>query len=243
MSSSEELKLIVNGKRLDGRKLDELRPTTITAGVLNRADGSAYVEMGNTKVIAGVYGPRTLHPRHMQNIERAVLRCKYTMAPFSVSDRKRPGPDRRSTEISMVIANAITPVLDLSDFPKTGIDVFIEVLQADASTRVAGLNAAAVALADAGIEMKDLVSSVSVGKIDGKVVLDIAGDEDCFGDTDMPIAILPRTGDITLLQLDGNLSLDEFKEAIALARKGAKDIYALQVKALKERYSHDRIIE
>ncbi len=243
MQASEELKLIVDGKRLDGRAVDEIRPTTIKAGVLNRAEGSAYVEMGNTKAIAGVFGPRPLHPRHLQKTERGVLRCKYTMAPFSVDDRKRPGPDRRSTEISMVTANAIYPVLDLSEFPKTGIDVIIEILQADASTRIAGLNAAVVALADAGIEMKDLVSSVSVGKIDGEIVLDVAGDEDCFGDTDMPVAMIPRTGEVTLLQLDGNLSMDEFEKAFSLARKGVKEIYSLQVNALKERYSHDRIIE
>lgn len=243
MQATEDLKLIVDGKRLDGRAFDELRPTKIKAGVLNRAEGSAYVEMGNTKVIAGVYGPREVHPRHLQKSDTAILRCKYTMAPFSVDDRKRPGPDRRSTEISMVIANAIAPVINLAEFPKRGIDVFIEVLQADASTRVAGLNAASVALADAGIEMKDLVSSVSVGKIDGEIVLDVAGVEDCFGDTDIPVAFLPRTDEITLLQIDGNLSLAEFEKSLSLAKKGAKEIYSMQINALKERYSHDRIIE
>ena len=210
--------------------------------MLTRADGSAYIEMGKTKVLAAVYGPRALHPRHLQDMEEAVLRCRYSMAPFSVEDRKRPGPDRRSIEISMVISNALRPVLDLNEFPKTGVDLFIEVLEADASTRVGGINAASVALADAGIPMKDLISSVSVGKVDGQLVLDINGIEDNFGETDMPVAVSPRTGAITLLQLDGDLSRDEFKEALSLARKGVSKIYEMQKKALKERYSYDRVI-
>lgn len=238
----EPEKLFIDGKRLDGRAVDELRPTKIEAGVLKRADGSAYVEMGKTKVLAAVYGPRVMHPRHAQDPKEAVLRCRYSMAPFSVEDRKKPGPDRRSVEISKVTRESLSPVLTLGDFPKTAIDVFVEVLQADASTRVAGINAAAVALADAGIPMKDLVTSVSVGRIDGTLVLDVAGVEDNFGETDMPIAMLPRTGKITLLQLDGNFSLDEFRQAFALARKGVAAVYELQKKALKERYSHDRIV-
>lgn len=239
---AEPEKLIVNGKRLDGRGLDELRPIKLEAGVLKRADGSAYMEMGGTKVLAAVYGPRALHPRHLQDPAEGVLRCRYSMAPFSVDDRKRPGPDRRSIEISKVTRECLRPALALEDFPRAGIDVFIEVLEADASTRVGGINAAAVALADAGIEMLDLVTSVSVGKIEDTIVLDLNGIEDNCGEGDMPIAMLPRTGKITLLQFDGNLTLEQFNQAFKLARKGITEVYELQKKALKERYSHERIV-
>jgi len=92
----KEMKLIKSdGRRLDGRKADELRPVRIEAGVLRRADGSAYIEWGGNKVLAAVYGPREAHPRHLQDPARALVQCRYNMAPFSVSDRKRPGPDRR----------------------------------------------------------------------------------------------------------------------------------------------------
>lgn len=230
-------KLLIDGKRLDGRAPDELRPLKIKAGVLERADGSAYVELGNNKVFAAVYGPREMHPRHDQQPDSAVLRCRYSMAPFSVEDRKRPGPDRRSMEISKVTREALEPVLFLELYPRSVIDVFIEVLQADAGTRTAGINAAAVALADAGVPMRDLVSSVAVGKIDGTIILDLMKEEDQFGTTDMPVAIIPRKKVVTLLQMDGHFTKEEFKQALDLAFKGCEKIYEVQRQALKEKYA------
>lgn len=230
-------KLIVDGKRLDGRTPDELRPLKIEAGILKRADGSAYVELGANKVLAAVYGPREMHPRHRQQPDTAVLRCRYNMAPFSVEERKRPGPDRRSVEISKVTREALDPVLFLKLYPRSVIDVFIEILQADAGTRTAGINAAAVALADAGVPMRDMVSSVAVGKVDDKIVLDLTKDEDQWGTTDMPIAMVPRKKLITLLQMDGHFTKEEFGQALNLAFKGCEQIYGVQRQALREKYA------
>ncbi len=229
-------KLIVDGKRLDGRMPNELRPLKIEAGVLKRADGSAYVELGENKVLAAVYGPKEMHPRHDQQPDTAVLRCRYNMAPFSVEDRKRPGPDRRSVEISKVIREALEPVLFLKLYPRSVIDVFIEILQADAGTRTAGINAASVALADAGIPMRDLVSAVAVGKIEDTIVLDLTKEEDQLGTTDMPMAIVPRKQLVTLLQMDGHLTEDEFKRALDLGFQGCAQIYEVQRQALREKY-------
>jgi len=230
-------KLIVDGKRLDGRALDELRPIKIEAGVLKRADGSAYVELGMNKVLAAVYGPREMHPRHNQQPDTAVLRCYYNMAPFSVDDRKRPGPDRRSVEISKVTREAFEPVMFLELYPRSVIDVFIEVLEADAGTRTAGINAAAVALADAGVPMRDIISAVAVGKIDGTIVLDLAKEEDQWGTTDMPVALMQRKKMITLLQMDGHFTEEEFKQALGLAFKGCEQIYEVQRQALRKKYA------
>ena len=225
------------GMRLDGRKLDELRPIKIEAGVLDRADGSCYLEWGDNKVIAGVYGPREVHPRHMQNPLRGIVRARYNMTPFSVSERKRPGPDRRSTEISKLISEALENVVLTDRFPRTTVDVFIEVLEASAGTRCAGLTAASVALADAGIPMKDLVPSVASGKIDGKVVLDLGKEEDNFGEADVPFAMVPRTGEVVLLQMDGHLTQDEFEQTLEMNRKASLEIYEIQKAALVKRYS------
>ena len=230
-------KLIENGKRLDGRVPDELRPLKIEAGILERADGSAYVELGANKVLAAVYGPREMHPRHRQQPDTAVLRCRYNMAPFSVDERKRPGPDRRSVEISKVTREALEPVLFLELYPRSVIDVFIEVLQADAGTRTAGINAAAVALADAGVPMRDMVSSIAVGKIDDTIVLDLTKDEDQWGTTDMPIAMVPRKKLVTLLQMDGHFTKEEFGQALGLAFKACEQIYGMQRQALREKYA------
>ena len=230
-------KLIIDGKRLDGRLPDELRPLKIQAGILKRADGSAYVELGENKVLAAVYGPREMHPRHLQQSDTAVLRCRYNMAPFSVDERKRPGPDRRSTEISKVTREAIGPVVFLELYPKSVIDVFIEILQANAGTRTTGITAASVALADAGVPMRDLISAVAVGKVDDPIVLDLNKQEDNWGTSDMPIALMPRKKLITLLQMDGHFTDEEFKQALGLAFKGCEQIYEAQKQALRERYS------
>ena len=230
------IKLIQDGKRLDNRSLDELRPIKIEAGVLHRAEGSCYLEWGGNKVIAAVYGPREAVPRHTQNPLRAIVNARYNMAAFSVDDRKRPGPDRRSREISKVISEALENIIILERYPRASIDVNIEILDAEAGTRCAGLTAAAVALVDAGIPMKDIPVACAAGKIEGQVVLDLGKDEDNYGQADLPIAISPRTGQILLLQMDGHLTLDEFNQALDLAIKGCYTISEMQKKAIIEKY-------
>jgi exosome complex component RRP41 len=234
-------KLIKNGKRRDGRKFDELRPIKIESGVLHRAEGSCYLEWGGNKVLAAIYGPREAVPRHTQNPLRAIVNARYNMAAFSVDDRKRPGPDRRSREISKVISEAFENIILLEKFPRASIDVSIEILDAEAGTRCAGLTAAAVALVDAGIPMKDIPVACAAGKVDGEVVLDLGKEEDNFGDADLPIAIAPRTGEILLLQMDGHLTQNEFNKALDLAIKGCKTIAELQKKAILGKYQ--KIIE
>ncbi len=238
MGEEADVKLInEEGLRIDGRKLDELRPIKIEANVLKRADGSAYLEWGGNKILAAVYGPREAHPRHLQDPTKALVQCRYNMAAFSVMDRKRPGPDRRSVEISKILSEALEYVIFTEQFPRTSIDVFIEVLQADAGTRCSGLTAASVALADAGIPMKDLIVSCAFGKIAGKVVLDLLKDEDFNGDADVPMAIVPRTEEVVLLQMDGHLTVEEFNEGLTMTVNACKYIYDLQREALRERYS------
>ncbi len=223
--------------RYDGRRFDELRPISIQAGVLKRADGSAYVEWGSNKVLAAVYGPREVHPRHLQNPARAIVQARYNMASFSVGERKRPGPDRRSQEISKIISEAFTSVVFVEQFPRTTVDIFMEVLQADAGTRCAGLTAASVALADAGVPMRDLVPAVASGKVEDVVVCDLNKEEDNCGQADVPCAILPRTGEFLLLQMDGHLTYDQLMQAIEYNKRAARVIYELQKEALRKKYS------
>jgi exosome complex component RRP41 len=238
MGDNIDLKLIdENGIRLDGRKFDELRPIKIEANVLKRADGSAYLEWGGNKILAAVYGPREAHPRYLQNPMKAIVQCRYNMAAFSVGDRKRPGPDRRSTEISKILSEALDYVIFTEQFPRTSVDVFIEILQAEAGTRCSGLTAASVALADAGIPMKDLIASCAFGKVDGKVVLDLGKEEDNYGQADVPIAIVPRTQEVVLLQMDGHLTKEEFTQGLDMGISACKNIYGLQREALKNRYA------
>ncbi len=230
---NENIELIKDGKRLDGRGFDEIRKISMKIGVLKRASGSAYIEWGKNKVLAAVYGPRELHPKFLQNPTRALLRCTYNLAPFSVDDRKKPGPDRRSVEISKVTAEALESVVMVERYPNTVVDVFIEVLQADAGTRCVGLSAASLALADAGIPMKDLVAACAAGKISGEIVVDLMKEEDNYGECDLPLAVIPRKKEAVLLQMDGKLTKEEFRKAYNLAFDGAMKVYEMQREILK----------
>ena len=223
--------------RADGRAYDELRPIKIKAGVLKRADGSAYVEVGGNKILASVYGPRETYIRRLLKPNTGVIKVRYNMAPFSVDDRKKPGPDRRSNEISKIAADALRPALMLESFPRSMVDISIEIIEAEGGTRCAGITAAAVALADAGIPMRDIPVGCAAGKMNGDIVLDLSEKEDKEGQADVPIVILPRTGEITLLQADGKLTEEEFEEALDLAMEGCMRISKIQEEALKERYN------
>ena len=123
-----------------------------------------------------------------------------------------------------------------SDFPGSEIDIFIEILQGDGGTRAAGLTAASVALANAGIKMKDLVYAVSAGRIGDHVTLDFDMIEDNYSDADMPMAIAPRNNELLLLQMDGGLTIEQFDEAVKMAIGAGKTISALQRDALKRVY-------
>jgi exosome complex component RRP41 len=236
MNEKPEKLIDKKGLRLDGRKADELRPLKLEVGVLPNADGSAYIEHGKNKILVGVFGPREMHPKHLSLSDRMVLRCRYHMAPFSVQERKSPAPSRREVELSKVIRESLEPSVFVDLYPRTGIDVFIEVLQADGGTRCAAITAASLAIADAGIPMRDLVVACAAGKIDDTVVLDLMDTEDKVGAADVPVAFMPNLNAITLLQMDGVLAPEEFEEALNMAVEGCKKIYTMQKDALRNKY-------
>jgi len=221
-----------DGKRLDGRAVDEMREVEIKAGILPAAEGSAWVKHGLNIAVVAVYGPMEAHPRRIQRQDRAVLDVRYNMAPFSTSDRIRPGFNRRSREISKVTAEALESVVLVERFPRSKIRVEIEIPAAEAGTRCVGITAASVALADAGIPMKDLLVGVASGKIDDIVVLDLDKAEDNYGQADLPMGIMPNTGEIAFLQMDGDLSPEEYELATEYNFKAAHEIHGLMKQAL-----------
>ncbi len=224
-------------KRIDGRDLNELRPIKIIPSVIGRADGSAYLEWGHNKVIVAVYGPRELLPKHLSDPTKGRVTFTYRMAPFSVSERKNPKPGRRDIEISKVVGEALSHTVMLEEFPGMTVDVYAQILDADAGTRVSALTAAAVALADAGIPMKDLIASVSVGKANGNILADLTkSEEDAPDAVDMAFAMLPNSEEVVLLQMDGVLSEDEYDKAIKIAKEKCQEIRGMQVDALKSKF-------
>ncbi|MEM3051928.1 MAG: exosome complex exonuclease Rrp41 [Candidatus Caldarchaeum sp.] len=225
-----------NGLRVDGRRPDQLRPVKMEVGVLEKTDGSAYVEVGGTRIYAGVIGPKEVHPKHLELPDRGVLNCRYHMASFSVDERKPLGMTRREIELSKIIREALETVVLLEEFPRMMVDIFVEVIQADGGTRTAGITAASLALADAGIPMADIISATAVGKVEGTLVLDINEIEDKYGEADMPIAMATQLNSIVLLQLNGRMTADEVDRGFEMAQSAIRKLRDMQVEALKRRY-------
>ncbi len=234
--------------RLDGRKMNETREITAKAGVIKKADGSAYFKIGKTWAYAAVYGPRDLHPRFMQNPNKGIIRFSYIMMPFSgMGERIRPGPNRRAKEISMVSQKALNSVVNLDDFPNTVVDVVVELAQADAGSRCAGICAASIALADAGIPMTDMVAAVAAGIVDNTVCLDLDYEEEHYPEfakekvdsehvADIPVACIPGTGEVTLLQMDGIINSKQLIDAVELAKNKCAEIVEIQREAVRARF-------
>lgn len=234
---NNDIHLLVNGKRLDGRSPGDLRSIKILPSVIKNAPGSAYIEWGNNKIIAAVYGPSEALPRHTADPVRAVLKCRYMMAPFSSSEEHgRVGMNRRAIEISKVTAEVFKNVVLLDQFPGTEINLYIEVLQSDGGTRAAGITCASVAMALSGIPMKDMPYSISAGRVGDEIILDLDKLEDNYSDADMPVAILPRTGSVALLQMDGSLTKEQFNRAMKMIEKSGAAITKIQCDALRSQY-------
>lgn len=235
--SSGKVELIIDGRRVDGRSPEELRNLRIEVGVIAEADGSSYVEWGGNKILCGVYGPRECIPRHDSSPYHSIVKCRYMMSPFaSLEEHSRSGPSRRSNELSKVIREVFENLVIAEKFPNTQIDVYIDVLQAEGGTRTASITAAAVALANAGIPMKDMVSAVAVGKAGNVLLVDLGKMEDNFGQSDMPVAISHRDKKILLLQMDGLLTKDEVVQMIDMVERSCDNVHNIQAEALRKFY-------
>jgi exosome complex component RRP41 len=225
-----------DGKRLDGRDVKDLRRVKLEVGVLPQADGSAYIEMGNNKIIVAAYGPREIHPKHLSLPDRLRVRAEYRLATFSVNERKSPAPKRREIELSKMIQEALEPSIFTEKFPRSTIDLYILVLDADGGTRAASITAASLALADAGLPLRGLVSSVAAGKVGDKIVLDLSDEEDKYGSGDLPIAMISQNKEITLLQADGQFTPEEVRLSVELAMEGCEQLYIMQRDVLLAKY-------
>ena len=109
-------------------------------------------------------------------------------------------------------------------------------MDADGGTRCASTTVAALALADAGIPMRSLVSAVAMGKIDGELITDLSGIEDKAGEADLPCAITWFNEELSLLQFDGTMDIKEFSECLVLAKEALNKIHEIQLEALKKKY-------
>ncbi|CAM0908770.1 unnamed protein product [Alopecurus aequalis] len=190
----------LTGFRVDGRRPNEMRQLKGEVVVVAKADGSALFEMGNTRVIAAVYGPREVQNRSQQvNSKEAFVRCEYRMAEFSTGDRRRkPKGDRRSTEISLVIRQTMEASILAHLMPHSQIDIFVQVLQADGGT--------------------------SAGYLCSTPLLDLNYIKDSARGPDVTVGILAKMDKVTLLQMHAKLPMDTLETVMDLATEGCKAI-------------------
>uniref|UniRef100_UPI00358F9A6C exosome complex component MTR3 n=1 Tax=Myxine glutinosa TaxID=7769 RepID=UPI00358F9A6C len=229
--------LDAQGKRADGRGADELRPLFYRAGLLNQAKGSAYVEMQGTKVMCAVYGPREV-PRREDFSFNGRLVFDVHFAPFSRPKRLPPAhgaPEER--ELSSAITKALEPAVCLQHFPKAQVDVFASVLQDDGSAAAAAITAASLALADAGVQMYDLVLGCGLRFSTGRCLLDPTAAEEfpgssgpaagvAGGEGALTVALLPSLGQLSALMGSGEwCGVQEVRQAVQAAMAACQRLY------------------
>jgi len=233
MSKTEYINVV--GLRQDGRRPDEPRRTRCSFSVSSHVDGSACFEQGLTKVVAVVQGPRQVRNWSDAQHDRAVVRCEYAEAAFASSERKqRRGGDRAWTEAALAIQQTFEAVLMLELYPRTQIDIFVTVLHGDGGKLSASINAVSLALVDAGIAMRDFVVSCNCGFLQQTPLVDLNFSEESADGPDLPVAIFAKTEEVTLLQMNSKVPIEVFEELLALATRGAQQIYDVLKNEVRE---------
>ncbi|CAD6194697.1 unnamed protein product [Caenorhabditis auriculariae] len=219
-----------HGFRQDGRRSSQIRNINTRLGLNKSAEGSSYIEHGNTKVLCAVYGP--YEGKASRRVEdRCVINCQYSMTTFSGLERKkRPRGDRKSTEMARLLEKAFESVVITESFPRSQIDIFCEVIQSDGSNLAACVNAASLALADAGIPMKGLASAVTCGVIEGNPVVDLASREENDLMPRITLATICGRDEVVLVELQNRLHVDHLPTVMETAKATCADVYeCLQV--------------
>jgi exosome complex component RRP41 len=216
------------GLRSDGRKPHEIRKISCSLGVFEQADGSAYLELGNTRVLAAVYGPHEIRTsRSTRNLhDRAYINCQYSMATFSTGERKRrPRGDYRAAEISSNLREIFDTAILTELYPHSQIDIFLEVLQSDGSNYSACVNAATLAIIHAGIPIKDVVCACSAGYINDIPIVDVSHLEEYIGSAPiLTIAMLPKSKQILSMESSGRIHTSAIEKVMDAAMRGCEDV-------------------
>lgn len=232
------------GQRVDGRYASENRAVFLQCGTVSQAKGSCYCEVGKTKVMCSVYGPKDVEHYGDFHME-GKIKCEFKFAPFSCHKHRGHIPDLSETEIAEVILQALTASVRLQCYPKSVIEVFIVVLENDGSAVAASITAASLALADACIEQYDIVTSASVRVYGNDNFLeDPTFDEEYkpqdFGSNSggdlnhglVTVALLPTLNQVCAVKSDGHLECDVLIEAIQLCTGIAQNLYTVARKCL-----------
>ncbi|KAH9481534.1 Exosome complex component RRP41 [Psilocybe cubensis] len=216
MASRVEI-LNEGGFRSDGRRQFELRSIEMDMSQQGHADGSAVITHGLTQVQVSVFGPREAKMRSQTIHDRANINVEISIAPFSTGDRrKRSRGDKRILEYAAAIKSTFEPAIQTSLYPRSQIDVFIQVIQQDGGLLQACINGTTLALMNAGVPMIDFICAVSGGVHSTHPLLDLT----LLEENDVPnvtIAVMPKTQKVSLVTMETRLHVDRFEEVFRLA--------------------------
>ncbi|KAM6102714.1 LOW QUALITY PROTEIN: exosome complex component RRP41 [Theristicus caerulescens] len=225
------------GYRADGRRPAELRKVRARMGVFAQADGSAYIEQGNTKALAVVYGPHEMRGSRSKALpDRALVNCQYSMATFSTGERRRrPHGDRQAGELALHLKQTFEAAILTHLYPRSQIDIYVQILQADGGNYCACVNAATLAVMDAGIPMRDYVCASSAGLAEDTPLADLSSPEEAAGGPRLVLALLPASGQIALLQLSARLHQERLEAALEAAGQACRALHAVLDRVVRER--------
>jgi len=231
--------------RSDNRSPEQLRPVKITPDFITTAEGSALIEVGNTRVICTASIEETV-PQFMRNTGRGWISSEYSMLPRSTLTRtprevSKGRQSGRTHEIQRLIGRSLRAVTDLTRLGERTLWIDCDVIQADGGTRTASITGAFVALGlaleklvEAGtlaaVPLKDFVAAVSVGMVDGEILLDLCYEEDSRADVDMNFVMMASGKMVELQATAEHQVFDDAQLAkmISFARKGVKELIAQQ---------------
>ena len=239
-------------KRWDGRRPEVLRPVKITRHYIKHAEGSVLIETGDTKVICSASIEDRVPP-FLRNTGKGWITAEYSMLPRSTHTRTSRESltgrgNGRAFEIQRLIGRSLRSVTDLAGFGERTIWIDCDVIQADGGTRTASITGAYVALVDAfrkmvkervieRIPVKDSVAAISVGKVDGRVLLDLNYEEDSKAEVDMNVVM---TGSGRFVEIQGTaegavFTKKEMDQLTEMAQKGIRDLTRIQKRSLEGR--------
>ena len=232
--------------RIDGRANHHLRPVSIEIGAQKYAEGSALISMGDTRVLCAVSVENRV-PRFLRDTNRGWVTAEYSMLPRSTHTRTRreTTPRGRTQEIQRLIGRSLRAAVDMDALGKRTLTVDCDVLQADGGTRTAAITGAYVALSQALMTLRERgalktiplklgVAAVSVGIVDGEVLLDLCYEEDSRASVDFNIVITDSDEFVEVQGTaeDGAFSRAQMDEMLTMAESGIRQLMEAQRRAI-----------
>mmetsp|Transcript_44552 Transcript_44552/g.110423 ORF Transcript_44552/g.110423 Transcript_44552/m.110423 type:complete len:262 (-) Transcript_44552:305-1090(-) len=215
------------GLRADGRRQAEIRRLACSLDTVDgSADGAASVAQGNTRVAAYVHGPQDASGSNRKMAhDRAVVVCEISMVPFALGEWKPRGhSDRMLAELAAMVESVFEPLVLTHLYPGSQILIQLRVMQVDGGLRCVCINAATLALIDAGIAMRDYACTCTVGHVQGTLLLDVSAVEDGAG-AELTVTYLPKMGRVALTHLSAAIPAVMLDGMLELAIGGCKQVY------------------